>query len=369
MAINKPPNLWRPIHPLLHKLDNGSVKKRLIMLRDTCRRKSPTEIHMLFDPDTIGKAAELQFSRGINFIEGLRNASVFAPLMLMLVSRGLASQAYIQSPLPPTSANGTAFFNAWLNGFPAINSVKIFGLSLSLVSGTAKTHWFTFSSVLIADFALLLLVITLTVVVQVMEAWVFHRTRHLTVWLNQELEELFAKSEVRSLGVGPGSEQPEWAVRVHDAIYHLHQVLQGVEATVSTSQQEFTKTIDHFTDVYQKQNWSVDKLLTGTTEVGKTVDRLGGIYQKLADGSQDLADALPAIGANLTQMVKNQEMMTGHLKRMTDDIHQLAQPFRAVGLAELARQMEKQQKENLSLLSSMEKRPSAKGWWWRKLFS
>jgi hypothetical protein len=275
MTINKPPKIWRPIHPLLYKLDNGSEEKRLIMLRDACRYKSPTEIHLLFDPDTISKAAELQFSRGINFIEGLRNACILAPLMLMLISLGLASQAYIQSPLPATNANGTTFFNTWLNGFPSIDSVKIFGLSLSLVSGTAKTHWFTFSSVLITDFALILLIITLTTIVQLMETWTLHRTRHLTIWLNQELEELFAESEVRSLGVGPGSEQPAWAVRVHDAIYHLHQVLQGVEASVSRSQQEFAKTIDHFTDVYQKQNWSVDKLLTGTMEVGKTVDRLG----------------------------------------------------------------------------------------------
>lgn len=367
--MNKFPKVWRPIHPLLHKLDHGSVKDRLLTLRDTCKGKSPAEIHMLFDPDAIGKAAELQFSRGTNIIEGLRNASIFAPLMLMLISLGLASQAYIQSPQPAPSANGTAFFNEWLNGFPAIDSVKIFGQSLSLVSGSANTHWFTFSSVLIADFILLLFVITLTITVQVMEVWTIRRTRSLTIWLNQELEELFAESGVRSLGVGPGSEQPEWAVRVHDAIYHLHQVLQGVEAAVSTSQQEFARTIDHFTDVYQKQNWSVDKLLTGTTEVGKTVDRLGGIYQKLADGSQDLADALPAIGANLTQMVRNQEIMTGHLKRMTDDIYQLAQPFRAVGLAEMARQMERQQKENLSLLSSMQRGPSRIGRLWRKVFS
>lgn len=68
--------------------------------------------------------------------------------------------------------------------------------------------------------------------------------------------------------------------------------------------------------------------------------------------------SLWAIGANLTQMVKSQEMMTGHLKHMTDNIHGLAQPFRAVGLPEMARQMEKQQKENLSLLNSMAKRPS-----------
>src|SRR5450759_3324766 len=168
--MNKPPKMWRPIPSLLHRLDNGSAKERLLVLRGTCRRKSPTEIHMLFDPDTIGKAAELQLSSGINLIEGLRNASVFAPLMLMLISLGLASQAYIQSPLPATSANGTTFFNEWLNGFPAINSVKIFSWSLSLISGTAKTHWFTFSSVLIFDFALLLGIITLTVVVQVMEA-------------------------------------------------------------------------------------------------------------------------------------------------------------------------------------------------------
>jgi len=322
---------------------------------------------MLFDPDTIGKAAELEFSSGINLIEGLRNASVFAPLMLMLISLGLASQAYTQSP-PANSANGTAFFNAWLHGFPAIDSVKIFGLSLSLVSGTAKIHWFTFSSVLITDFTLVLFVILLTIAVQLMEARASHRARHLTVWLNQELEELFAESEVRSLGVGPGSEQPEWAVRVHDAIYHLHQVLQRVEATVSTSQREFANTIEHFTDVYQKQNLSVDKILTGAQEVEKTVDRLGGIYQKLADGSRDLADVLPAIGANLTRMVKSQEMMTGDLKRMTDDIHGLAQPFRAVGLPEMARQMEKQQQENLRLLHSMQQQPSPRIKWWRKLF-
>jgi hypothetical protein len=68
-------------------------------------------------------------------------------------------------------------------------------------------------------------------------------------------------------------------------------------------------------------------------------------------------------------MVKNQELMTGNLKRMTDDIHQLAQPFRAVGLAEMARQMEKQQKENLSLLSLMEKYPPTRRRWWRKLLS
>jgi hypothetical protein len=91
---------------------------------------------------------------------------------------------------------------------------------------------------------------------------------------------------------------------------------------------------------------------------------------KLYEASQQVADVLPAINMNLVQMVKSQEMMTRQLKSMTDDIHQLVQPFRAVGLAEMARQLEEQQKENLSFLKQMEKRltQATRGGWWRKLF-
>jgi hypothetical protein len=99
-------------------------------------------------------------------------------------------------------------------------------------------------------------------------------------------------------------------------------------------------------------------LLQGTKEAERTVDSLGGIYMKLHEASRQVADVLPAISIQLTQMVSNQEQMTRQLKSMTDDIHQLAQPFRAVGLAEIARQSQKQQQENLNMLQAMENRLS-----------
>src|SRR6266516_2598092 len=87
---------WRPIDPLLYKIDKGNASERLVTLRDTCYGKSPAEIHMQFNPTIIGEAAELQFSKGARIVEGIRNASVFAPLMLMLISLGVAAQAYAQ---------------------------------------------------------------------------------------------------------------------------------------------------------------------------------------------------------------------------------------------------------------------------------
>ncbi len=347
---------WRPINPLLYKVDNQDVVNRLNMLRDTCYGKSPAEIHMQFNPVTIGEAAELQFSKGARVVEGIRNASVFAPLMLMLVSLGVASQAYVQSPHLAATTNASAsFFNAWINGFPTLSSVTILG-GLHIVLVVGKSHWFTFSDVLITDFILLLFIIVLTIIVQWMEGNALRKARKLTVWLNEEFSQLCNASFVRSIGTGPGSEQPEWAVRVHEAIYNLHQVLQGVEGAVDISQKKFAETIDRFTDIYDKQNLAVDKLLQGTREAEKTVDSLGGIYTKLYEASQQVADVLPAISGQLTQMVSHQEQMTRQLKSMTDDIHQLAQPFRAVGLGEMARQLQQQQLENLRSMRVMEDR-------------
>ncbi len=337
---------WRPIDPLLYKIDKGNASERLVTLRDTCYGKSPAEIQI---------------------VEGIRNASVFAPLMLMLISLGVAAQAYAQIPHPTTTPNETSFFNAWMNGFPTVSSIPIFAWHISL----GKSHWFTFSDVLITDFILLSIVIVLTILAQLMEGHALRKARKLTVWLNEEFSELCNVSRVRSIGVGPGSEQPEWAVRVHEAINNLHQVLQGVEGTVDISQKKFADTIERFTDVYNKQNLAVDKLLQGTREAEKTIDSLGGIYIKLYEASQQVADVLPAISTQLTRMVSTQEQMTRQLKSMTDDIHQLAQPFRAVGLAEMARHMDKQQKENMNFLKKMEDRlaQTAKGGWFRKLFS
>jgi hypothetical protein len=353
---------WRPIHPLLAKIDSGDVSNRLVTLRNTCYGKSPVEIHMQFDPATIGEAAEMQFSKGTRAIEGIRNASVFAPLMLMLFSLGVAAQAYAQLPHATTNANGTTFFNTWINGFPTISSVKILGWQLSLIIG--KSHWFTFSDILISDFILLIFIIGLTIIVQLMEGHALKKARKLTVWLNEEFSQLCNASYVKSLGVGPGSEQPEWAVHVHEAIYNLHQVLQGVEGSVDTSQKKFSDTIEKFTDVYNKQNLAVDQLLRGTRETEETVDKLGGIYIKLYEASQLVANVLPTVSTQLAQMVSNQEQMTRQLKSMTDDIHQLARPFQTVGLAEMAHQLDKQQKENLSFL----KKTATRGWL-RKLFS
>jgi len=145
-------------------------------------------------------------------------------------------------------------------------------------------------------------------------------------------------------------------VRVHEAIYNLHQVLQGVEGAVDISQKKFAETIDRFTDIYDNQNLAVDKLLQGTKEAERTVDSLGGIYTKLYEASQQVADVLPHISGQLAQMVSHQEQMTRQLKGMTDDIHQLAQPFRAVGLADMARQLQQQQLENLRSMRAMEDR-------------
>src|SRR5258708_6920793 len=337
---------WRPIPPKLKQLDDNKFVQRLEQLRMDCERRSPEEMYLLLNTAEIGDAIEIQFGQKARKLEGWRNICVLLPLMITWISLGIAGAAFVQSVHVNTKVTAQSFFSLWISGFPDLKSVQIIGrLSLPLV--IAGQRLFTFSSITVLDFFLLLFVVLLTWRAHHIDNQAHHDAIELSTWLREEFDQLCQGSRVHSLGPGPENKRPQWAVEVHTAIQNLHEVLDSIKKVTSESQSHFTETIERFTDTYHQQNQSVDKLINNADNVGVSIDNLKTMFGRSESTYQRLETILPQIDQQITKLASQQETATMALQGIAAEITsssqaiiELARPFAVKGLANMADSME-----------------------------
>jgi hypothetical protein len=353
---------WRIIPNKLKLVDGGKVAERVTMLRSQALTTSPQDMYLLLDPVQVTEAAEAQFSQKSRRRESLRNFCLFLPLIVTWLSFGMASYAFAQSALANPGNTSQSFFALWINGFPDIASVTVSAIHLPLVIG--RWHWFTFGGVAFTDFLLLSLVLLLNQFTHAAESQAGRDAMEIGAWMREELVQLRQQSLVRRLGPGEANDTPEWAVQVHTAINHLHMVLQSVENSVKVSQTNFGETITRFTDTYQTQNNSVDNLIQNTRDIENAVTYLNTIYDKKVKPIFERLELISSrMGEQFQDMADQQELASKALSGIANDIktssqaiYELARPFAAVGLAQMAQTMAQQQSNNLALLQQMEGR-------------
>jgi hypothetical protein len=353
---------WRVIPYKLKLVDSGKIAERVTMLRNQAQTTSPQDMYLLLDPAQVTEAAQAQFSQKSRWREGLRNFCLFLPLIVTWLSFGMASYAFAQSALINTSNTSQSFFALWINGFPDITSVTVGKLHFPLLLG--QWRWFTFGDVAFTDFLLLSLVLLLNQFTHTAESRASKDAIEIGVWMREELVQLRHQSLVRRLGPGESNDTPEWAVQVHTAINHLHAVLQSIESTVKVSQSNFGETITRFTDTYQTQSNSVDNLIQNTRDIENAVTYLNTIYDKQVKPIFERLESISVkMGDQFEDMADQQELASKALSGIAYDIktssqaiYELARPFAAVGLAQMAQTMAQQQKDNLALLQQMEGR-------------
>jgi hypothetical protein len=324
--------LRRPIIDGLSLVDNGNVVKRIQYLRDKYEIISPDEMHLLVDPTDVGSIAEAKFARKAIRLEGWRNALVLFPLMVTWFSLGLAAIAYAQSIAINAKLVAQPFLKQWAEGFPAITTISFGFLQIPLTLKGFRL--FTFGEIALLDFVLLLILLFITLRVQQMELRARNKAAEITEWLEEELYELSKESLVRSLGPGPNNKQPVWAIEVHAAINQLSNVLTEVKSIVMS-----------FGSVIQTQQAAVDRLIENTVRVASAVDNLNTIYQRGKETYDNLDAIMPLIETHFNNFATSQDQAVNRLntistdiRRTTDAITAISQPFSQAGLAQLTHQ-------------------------------
>jgi|SRR5579863_1444730 len=347
----------KPIPKNLYKVDGGKIAELVEYMRANSKNISPEEMRLRLNPEEIIAAAEVQFSSKARRWESFRNIVLFLPLILTWFSFGLASDAF---KLSATNAKnvGQSFFALWINGFPTLSALPLnFGpWHIDLPYGL---HWFSFGTVALTDFVLLTAIMFINQKAHKSDVVAYKKATEIGAWLRAELEDLSQKSLVRSLGSGPGSKQPQWAVDVHTAINSLHSVLDNVKDAVGQSQHSFAETIDRFADTYQQQNQSVDGLIQNTRDIEVAITQL----LAMKDIYVRLESILPEIGRHFEIMAQHEVRANQVLASIATEITNasqaivtIAQPFQAMGMQQVAQQVSDQQRNNLAALVQMESR-------------
>ena len=322
---------------------------RLERLRSTSKTNSPTEINLLLNPTDIGYAAESQFSRRVHIIEGIRNFFLLLPLMITWLSFSMASSVFAQS-----KTTGKSFFDIWTNGFPDSSSLLISigplhsSLSLVIFGGW---HWFSFADIALTDFILLACVLFFNQLAHAVESNASNEANKLSTWLREEADQLCKASLVKPIGTGPGSDQPEWAVQVNTAIGELQKVLETVKTVTGKSQEDFSETIDKFSDTYKQQSQSVENLIQNTRDIEVAITHLNAVFSD--DTYIRLEDVLSKMEKQFDKMAEQQERTAQAFTSIATGINKLAQPFAAVGLAEMVKQREQAERANTEMLMQL----------------
>jgi hypothetical protein len=347
----------KPIPKKLYEVDDGKIAKLVEYMRDNSKNISPEEMRLRLNPEEITGAAEMQFSSKARKWESFRNIVLFLPLILTWFSFGLASDAF---KLSATNAKnvGQSFFALWINGFPTLSSLP-FNLGPWYIDLPYSWHWFSFGGVALTDFVLLTAIMFINQKAHKADVVARKQATEVGAWLRTELEELSQQSLVRSLGVGPDSKQPQWAVEVHTAINSLHSVLDNVKVAVGVSQNSFAETIDRFADTYQQQSLSVDGLIQNTRDIEVAITQL----LAMKDIYVRLESILPQMGRHFEIMAQQEARATQALASIATEITNasqaivaIARPFQAMGMHQVAQQVADQQRNNLATLIQMESR-------------
>lgn len=359
---------WRSIPPKLHDVDDDKIVALIQLLREECQTRSPEEMHLLLNPAEIGEAAEAQFARKGRLMMALRNIFLFLPLMVTWLSFSFASALFVKSASDPKLPPNQSFFTLWVNGFPNLTSylLQLGPLHIPIPLLVNHIHLFSFGGVAFTDFLLLLCVAIFNQRANVIETNAHKDGIELSKWLREEVKQLAEQSLVRSIGTGPDSKQPAWAIQVHTAINHLLTVLTGVEQAVKVSQESFGNTITRFSDTYQQQNMSVDNLIRNTQDIEIAITQLNTVWQSSKDGVERLEGVLSKMEVQFDKMAEQQKLSTQALLAISTSVVEsanavvaLARPFQAVGqggLARMAQMAADQQLANLKTLSEMEYR-------------
>jgi hypothetical protein len=346
----------------LRALDKGKILARVHYFADHAEKISPEELYQRLNPEDIASTAEIEFSGRAKRIETWRNLFLFLPIIATWFSLAVASAAFLNSRPDPHNPD-QSFFSLWMRGFPTVSlsapttwiTVPFLGsLHIPFPITLFGHHWFTFGHVALLDFGFLCVIMILTVLAHRSEVQAQRDAAEIGTWLRNKLHEFSQQSLIHSLGDGPGSKSPQWVRDVHGAINHLTTVLAGVETTVASSQKEFQRTIDHFSDAYQMQRQAVGQLIENTQDINSAITRL----LSMQDLYIRLEGLLPKMETHFQTMARQEERTANALAAIAARFEQasqaivtVAEPFQTMSTHQLVWQVREQHRLTLELLA------------------
>ncbi|HEY1348440.1 MAG TPA: hypothetical protein VGF67_02295 [Ktedonobacteraceae bacterium] len=299
----------------LEKVAGGIFTQQLLFLQQEGAKIGPAAICSLLDPARVESAAEEQFTHAATLLEAVRNVLILLPILVTWLSLGLAAVAYAQIAL--TYPN-QPFLKLWTDGFPGAHAPAP---PFSVVAGL--------------DVGLLLVLLTITLLIHVLEGMARYKAARLRCWLEKELLALTQFAARYSPAAGPAEQAPTWVGEVKDAMDHLTRAVTKVEGFVKASQDELNLLVDtsqralenltensratlegasrEFSRVLSDHRAAVNEFIDGTQDVRRAVDKLEVIYIEGQHIYRSLNQTMPDIQTSFKQMAQRQDEAAGAL--------------------------------------------------------
>jgi len=274
---------------LLRKINKESV---YTFVSQHCSVLTPFDMRQALAPGETSAFAEEYLTRWAVRLEGVRNVLVVLPLTVTWLSLALAAVAYQQSVAAINGGAPPSFFQLWQQGFPALTTVRLGSINVSLVENHA--HVFTFANVALADFFILGLLFVLTAIAQ----WISVRGHLKAIKLQRWLEtELFTFSS-RSHHWTPNVEaiNMEGWDGVKQALLELYQ-----------SFGEINKVVIDFQTALEKEALAATNRAESAREVNVMAASLNGAYQIIKEEARDMGALYGRTADNISTISNSQQ--------------------------------------------------------------
>lgn len=295
---------------LLDKLGKLEVLRHL---RQHAERTSPHDMRLLLNPEEVRDEAEAQLSKVARGVERMRNILIIVPIMITWISLAFAGAAYIQNIQTDNRYASESFFQAWQEGFPAIQRINLglFHIPLQPVS----QRLFTFSDTALLAGSLFLLLILLTAIAQFVEMGARKQADELYIWLTREIDALSLRSHL--LTMSPGYEnEPPWIQEIREAVKMTRDAITEVKAhllDILRRDKDMRIALDHLKELFAYEKDNYEKIIR--------------VAPELQQGVKDMT-----IQQKMTQ--EETRRMVGGLIIAVESISVIADAFAQAGLAQ-----------------------------------
>lgn len=290
------------------RLKDVGKSEALVNISANWQSYTPFEMSLLLNPDEVTQAIEARIMRMAAIFESARNMLIIVPIMLTWLSLALAGTAYEQNLSAP-KPNVKPFLQQWQEGFAPLTSVHFLWGNIALVSGS--DYWFTFAHFALFDATLLAVILTLTVIGQVLEIWAYRRSTRIATLLEQHMYNLSANALFQGMENAPDAKIPPWLRELRTDLGHLGDVIDKMNIALDES-------MDRYTEAITQQKQAVSDLVADTNKIHDSVVQLNTLYQDGVEAARIYKRSIPNVEKNFANLVNTQLRSTQSMEGMAE---------------------------------------------------
>ena len=307
-------------------------------IADQPYRLAALDPYQAVSPAAIEQRAALyhQRQRGaslINVLEILRNALVLFPIFLTWVGLSFASNSYAQELLAHPEKSGMPFLLLWEEGF----------------DGGVINNLLRFSHIAAFDFALIFVIILLTIVFHYYSEIQVARARKQATDLRQRLEQVFWK--LGNLLADTRAKTPDALVsklaQMVNRLEAQQYLLQKVNQSIASDSDLLKQMYDSFADertkfltvanelaakqgsVVQKAADNITQLNTATAQIKTSLENVSGNLDQAVDAAVTAANAVKGVESNMNAVVGKLGTVSADIGNVSAGLQQTSQDMKS----------------------------------------